>query len=51
GQGKSDFYVVKRGDTLSQIAQRTGVSMTTIKRLNRLKDTRIMIGQKLRLTP
>jgi len=51
GRQKRPFYVVKRGDTLSQIAQQTGVSMATIKKLNHLKDSQIFIGQKLRLTP
>ena len=50
-RGGNRFYVVKRGDTLSGVSLKTGVSMAIIRRLNRLEDTRIFVGQKLRLTP
>lgn len=42
-------YVVKRGDTLSRIADRHGTSVSKIKRLNNLKSDLIKIGQKLTL--
>jgi LysM repeat protein len=43
-------YVVKRGDTLTAIAGRYGVSVEAVKRLNRLKDPNlIFIGQHIRV--
>ncbi len=44
-------YTVKRGDTLSHIAERTGVPVKTLKKLNRLKSSTIRPGQKLKLNP
>ncbi|UQT53461.2 peptidoglycan-binding protein [Bacillus velezensis] len=44
-------YTVKKGDVLSVIAQKTGVSMTTLQRLNGIKDPNfIKVGQVLKLT-
>ncbi|ASB54511.1 N-acetylmuramoyl-L-alanine amidase [Bacillus velezensis] len=44
-------YTVKKGDALSVIAQKTGVSMTTLQRLNGIKDPNfIKVGQVLKLT-
>ena len=40
-------YVVEKGDTLSHIATRFGVSVTTIKDANSLTSDNIKIGQKL----
>ena len=48
GGGKGS-YVVRPGDSLSQIAARTGVSVTRLKRANGLVRDRIFTGQKLRL--
>jgi len=45
------YYTVKRGDTLSHIAERTGVPVSTLKKLNRLESSIIRPGQKLRLKP
>lgn len=42
-------YRVKAGDSLSLIAQKNGVSVTTIKQLNQLTSDRLKIGQLLRL--
>lgn len=45
------IYIVKRGDTLSKIANENGVSVSTILSLNHLKDpSHIAIGQSLRLS-
>jgi membrane-bound lytic murein transglycosylase D len=49
GAVKKGIYVVKRGDTLSGIAQRRKVSIAKIKKWNNLKSDRIYIGQKLRI--
>ncbi|MCW5193161.1 N-acetylmuramoyl-L-alanine amidase [Bacillus amyloliquefaciens] len=44
-------YTVKKGDALSIIAQKTGVSMATLQRLNGIKDPNfIKVGQVLKLT-
>ncbi len=42
-------YVVRRGDTLSRIAATTGVAVSTLKSLNRIKGDVIHVGQRLRL--
>lgn len=40
-------YTVRKGDTLSKIAQRYHVKVSQIMKWNNLKDDRIQIGQKL----
>ncbi len=40
-------YVIARGDTLSGIAQRFNVPVSTIKTANGIDGSRIMVGQKL----
>ena len=49
GQEIPDTYVVKTGDTLSQIAQRHGLSVGELQELNELKGTRLKPGQVLQL--
>lgn len=44
---KPDFYVVKKGDTLSSIASKTGCALSTLTRINQLSSKRLKIGQKL----
>lgn len=46
---KKPSYIVKTGDTLGAISRRFHVPIATLKKLNRLKSSKIMIGQKLRL--
>ncbi|HEV7174651.1 MAG TPA: LysM domain-containing protein [Solirubrobacteraceae bacterium] len=48
---RAKFYVVKRGDTLSSISQKTGVSIQTLQSLNHsLNDPNSLhIAQRLRL--
>lgn len=43
-------YAVKRGDTLSGIAKRFGMTVAQLKSLNGLKGSAIKPGQKLRVT-
>lgn len=43
-------YVVKRGDTLSEIATRNGTTVTAIKNLNGLSSNTIQVGQKLKVS-
>ena len=47
---KSSTYIVKKGDTLIQIAKVTGVSVSDLKAINRVKSTRLRPGQRLGLT-
>lgn len=42
-------YVISRGDTLSEIAERYNVSMSAIKAANRMQGNQIRVGQKLRI--
>ena len=40
-------YTVRKGDTLAKIAQRCGVSVASIKKLNGLSGNTIRVGQTL----
>jgi membrane-bound lytic murein transglycosylase D len=42
-------YTVRRGDTLTGIAQRHGCSISDLRSWNKLKSSRIMAGQKLKI--
>lgn len=44
---KKPFHIVRRGEYLSKIARKYGLSVRTLKRLNGLRSDRIKIGQKL----
>lgn len=48
---RAKFYVVKPGDTLSRISQKTGVSIQTIQALNRklIDPNSLQTAQRLRL--
>ena len=43
----SNPYTVRKGDTLAKIAQRCGVSVASIKKLNGLSGSTIRVGQTL----
>ncbi len=45
------YTVVKPGDTLNLISQRTGVPVATLRKLNGIQGSLIMAGQRIRLTP
>lgn len=47
---RTAYYVVKRGDTLSQIANKNGVSVSRLKRDNDLNGSRIKPGMKLKMS-
>lgn len=43
------YHVVRRGETLSEIAARHRVPLRELKRLNRLRSDRVRVGQRLRV--
>jgi len=43
-------YTVKKGDTLSSIARRHGVSVAKLQDVNRLRGSQIRVGQRLNIT-
>jgi N-acetylmuramoyl-L-alanine amidase len=45
--GSPRQHVIRRGDTLSHIAQRYGVSMRSLRTTNRLKDDNLLVGKVL----
>ncbi len=47
--GKTTTYTVRRGDTLSSIADRYDCSVTELKSWNGLKGSTIYVGQKLKI--
>ena len=44
---RKDYYVVRKGDSLSRIAVRTHTTVKNIVKLNRLKSTGVRPGQRL----
>ncbi len=46
-KAKKQYYTVKRGDVLSKVASRYGVSQSNIRSWNRLKSSNLYVGQKL----
>ncbi len=49
GSGKVIYHTVRRGQTLSQIAARYGVSVTKLKSWNKLHGSKIQTGKKLKI--
>ncbi len=43
------YHIVRRGETLSEIAARLRVPLRELKRLNRLRSDRVRVGQRLRV--
>jgi membrane-bound lytic murein transglycosylase D len=46
---KTQYYKVKKGDNLSDIAERYSVTMTDIKRWNNLRSNNVQLGRKLKI--
>jgi membrane-bound lytic murein transglycosylase D len=53
GQGAAGYqiYVVRRGDNLSAISRRIGVSVRTLMKINGIRQARIHPGQRLKYYP
>ena len=49
GGGSGHYYTVRKGDTLSSIARKHGVSVATLKKRNGLKGDNIRVGQRLKI--
>jgi len=49
-KAKSAIYVVRKGDTFGKIAKVTGVSVSDLKAINRIKSNRLRPGQRLGLS-
>ncbi len=49
--GKMTVYKVKKGDTLSEIAEKFDISVNTIRWANNISGQKIKIGQKLDILP
>ena len=47
--GGGHYYTVRKGDTLSSIARKHGISVATLKKRNGLKSDKIRVGQKLKV--
>ena len=46
---KKIYYTVKRGDSLSEIAEKHRTSIRNIKKWNGIRSDKILIGQKLKI--
>lgn len=47
--GRSRSVTIRQGDTLSEIARRSGTTVSKLKRLNKISGTNIRAGKKLRV--
>jgi len=48
-QRAKSSYKIKKGDTLSAIAKRYRVSLNSLKKLNAMRNSKIRIGQVIRI--
>lgn len=49
GSGRTTYHTVRKGQTLSSIAAKYGVSVTKLKSWNKLKSSKIQVGKKLKI--
>lgn len=49
GNPEFQWYTVRKGDTLSQLSLRFGLTISSIKYKNQLRSDRLLIGQKLKI--
>ncbi len=47
--GNYSYHTVKRGETLSQIAEKYKVSIASIKKLNSISSSKIIVGEQLKI--
>jgi membrane-bound lytic murein transglycosylase D len=47
--GGGRYYTVRKGDTLSKVARKHGMSVKELKRKNGLKRDEIRVGQRLKV--
>ena len=47
---KPSVHIVKRGDTLSEIAEKYSIRVSDLKRLNNLSKNTVYVGQKIKLS-
>jgi membrane-bound lytic murein transglycosylase D len=47
--GSTIYHTVKKGDTLSSVARKYGISVAQLKKMNGLKKDSIRTGQRLRV--
>jgi membrane-bound lytic murein transglycosylase D len=47
--GRSSIHRVRRGENLSRIASRYGMSLRQLKRINRIRGSRVIVGKRLRV--
>lgn len=48
--GNKNYYKVKSGDTLGSIAEKFGTPINHLRAINNISGSRILVGQKLRVT-
>lgn len=46
-RSSADFYIVKKGDTLSSISKKYNIPISDLKEINELKSNKLRIGQKI----
>ncbi|MEZ0007454.1 membrane-bound lytic murein transglycosylase D [Flavobacterium sp. 28YEA47A] len=46
---KTKYHTVKKGDNIGEISQKYGVTVSEIKKWNRLKNNNVMLGAKLKI--
>lgn len=49
GRNRPETYMVRRGDTLGRIAGAYGISVAALKKINGLKSSKLLVGQRLKL--
>ena len=48
-KGSVNYYKVRKGDTIGEIAERYHISVAELKNWNRLRSNKIMVGQNLKI--
>jgi len=48
-RGSVRYHIVKKGQTLSNIAAKYGISVSSLKKMNHIKGSKVSVGQKLKI--